>query len=85
MAAASAEAGQASSAFVTLFSSQNAIVERVIGVDMAGFIRLCVLGLTAALGSCAALPVENLALRHQLWVYQRSVKRAKVKPAEEID
>ncbi len=32
----------------------------------------------------AALCAENLALRHQLCVFQRSVKRAKVKPADRL-
>ena len=34
--------------------------------------------------SRAALYAENLALRHQLCVFQRSVKRAKVKPADRL-
>lgn len=32
----------------------------------------------------AGLQAENLALRHQLCVYQRSVKRPKVKPVDRI-
>ncbi len=38
----------------------------------------------SALKSRAALQVENLALRHQLVVLQRSVKRAKIRPADRI-
>lgn len=34
--------------------------------------------------SRAALQAENLALRHQLCVFQRTVKRAKVRPADRI-
>ena len=32
----------------------------------------------------AALQTENLALRHQLCVYQRSIKKPKVQPADRI-
>ena len=51
---------------------------------MTEFIRLCTGFLAAVLKSRAGLQVENLALRHQLCVYQRSVKRPKVKPADRI-
>jgi len=51
---------------------------------MIEFIRLCVGFLAATFRSRAALQTENLALRHQLGVYQRSVKRPKVKPADRI-
>ena len=49
---------------------------------MIEFIRLCVGLLAAAFRSRAALKAENLALRHQLGVYQRSVKRPKVRHAD---
>ena len=51
---------------------------------MTEFIRLCASFLAAAVKSRAALQAENLALRHQLCVLQRSVKRPKVKPADRI-
>lgn len=40
--------------------------------------------ITSMLKSRVALSVENLALRHQLCVFQRSVKRTKVKPADRL-
>ena len=51
---------------------------------MSEFIRLCAGLLAALFRSRAGLQAENLALRHQLCVYQRSVKRPKVKPADRI-
>ena len=48
---------------------------------MIEFIRLCVSFLVSTFRSRATLQAENLALRHQLCVYQRSVKRPKVQPA----
>lgn len=48
------------------------------------FIRLCVGLLTAMAKSRAEIQTENLALRHQLCVYQRSVKRPKVRPSDRI-
>ena len=30
------------------------------------------------------LPAENIALRHQLCIFQRSVKRAKIQPTDRI-
>ena len=51
---------------------------------MIEFIRLCVGFLAATFRSRAALQVENLALRHQLGVYQRSIERPKVQPADRI-
>lgn len=51
---------------------------------MIEFIRLCAGFLVALLKSRAALQTENLALRHQLCVYQRSVKRPKVRSADRI-
>lgn len=40
--------------------------------------------LAAVLKSRARFQAENLALRHQLCVYERSVKRPKVKPADRV-
>jgi len=40
--------------------------------------------ITSIFKSRAALCAENLALRHQLCVFHRSVKRAKVKPADRL-
>ena len=51
---------------------------------MTEFIGLCLGFLAAGLKSRAALQAENLALRHQLCVYQRSVKRPKVRPVDRI-
>ena len=51
---------------------------------MSEFIRLCAGFLAAVVKSRAGLQAENLALRHQLCVYQRSDKRPKVKPADRI-
>jgi putative transposase len=51
---------------------------------MIEFIRMCAGLLTAPVKSRAELQAENLALRHQLCVYQRSVKRPKVRPADRI-
>lgn len=51
---------------------------------MNEIIKLCVNFLAAMFKSRAAIQAENLALRHQLCVYQRSVKRPKVKPADRI-
>jgi len=51
---------------------------------MTELIKLCMGFLAAVLKSRAALQAENLALRHQLCVYRRSVKRPKVKPADRI-
>ena len=51
---------------------------------MIEFIRLCVGFLVAAFKSRMGLQAENLALRHQLCVYQRSVKRPKVQPADRV-
>lgn len=51
---------------------------------MIEFIRLCTGFLASMFRSRAALQAENLALRHQLCVYQRSVKRPKVKRADRI-
>lgn len=57
---------------------------RVIGVDMFEPIRLCVSFLAVTFRPRAALQEENLVLRHQLCVYQRSIKRPKVQPADRI-
>ena len=46
--------------------------------------RLCVSFWAAMFRSRAALQAENLALRHQLCVYQRSIKRPKVHLADRI-
>lgn len=51
---------------------------------MIELIRLFVCFLAAMFRSRAALQAENLALRHQLLVYQRSIKRPKVQPADRI-
>ena len=51
---------------------------------MLELIKLCFGSLASMFRSRAALQAENLALRHQLGVYQRSVKRPKVKPADRI-
>ena len=51
---------------------------------MIEFITLCAGFLFAVFKSSAGLQAENLALRHQLCVYQRSVKRPKVRPADRI-
>ncbi|MCF6284855.1 MAG: integrase core domain-containing protein [Candidatus Hydrogenedentes bacterium] len=40
--------------------------------------------LTSCFKSRASLQAENVALRHQLCVFQRSVRRAKVRPADRI-
>jgi len=47
-------------------------------------IRLCAGFVAAMFRARAALQAENLALRHQLCVYQRSVKRPKVERADRI-
>jgi hypothetical protein len=47
-------------------------------------IRLCVSFLAVTFRPRAALQEENLVLRHQLCVYQRSIKRPKVQPADRI-
>ncbi len=51
---------------------------------MIELIKLCVSFLASTFRSRAALQAENLALRHQLCVYQRSVKRPKVKRADRV-
>ncbi len=51
---------------------------------MIEFVRLWIGVFASTLSSRAALQTENLALRHQLCVYQRSVKRPKVRPADRI-
>lgn len=51
---------------------------------MIEFIRLCAGFVAAMFRSRAALQAENLALRHQLGVYQRSVKRPKVRSADRV-
>ena len=51
---------------------------------MTELIRLCICCLASTFRSRASLQAENLALRHQLCVYQRSIKRPKVKPADRI-
>jgi hypothetical protein len=51
---------------------------------MIELIKVCVSFLAAMFRSRAALQAENLALRHQLCVYQRSIKRPKVRPADRI-
>ncbi len=51
---------------------------------MIEFIRLCAGFVAAMFRSRAALQAENLALRHQLGVYQRSVKRPRVCPADRM-
>ena len=51
---------------------------------MIEFIRLWVGVLASALSSRVALQAEHLALRHHLCVYQRSVKRPKMKRADRI-
>ncbi len=51
---------------------------------MTELAKLCLRLVYSALKSRAALQVENLALRHQRVVLQRSVKRAKIRPADRI-
>ena len=51
---------------------------------MIELIKLCVSFLASTLRSRAALQAENLALRHQLCVYHRSIKRPKVQLADRI-
>jgi len=51
---------------------------------MIEILRLCASFLASTFRFRAALQAENLALRHQLCVYQRSVKRPKVRPADRI-
>lgn len=51
---------------------------------MIEFIRLCAGFVAAMFRSHVALQAENLALRHQLGVYQRSVKRPTVRPADRV-
>ena len=51
---------------------------------MIELIRLCAGILMAVFKSRAGLQAENLALRHQLYVYKRSVKRPGVRPADRI-
>jgi len=75
---------QSSYAFVSLLRSQVIIIGRRIGVDMTEFIKLCAGFVAAVFRSRASLQTENLALRHQLCVYQQSVKRPKVKSADRI-
>jgi len=53
-------------------------------MDVTEFIRLFAGFLPAMFRSRAGLQAENLALRHQLCVYQRSVKRPKVRPVDRI-
>ena len=49
-----------------------------------GVLRIVVLFLQTLLGTRAALAAENLALRHQLGVLQRSVKRPKFSPRDRL-
>lgn len=51
---------------------------------MKEVILLVLMCLASNFKSRAALQAENLALRHELCVFQRSVKRAKVRPADRI-
>ena len=51
---------------------------------MSEFTRLWAGFLVGLFKPRAALQTENLALRHQLCVYQRTVKRPKVKPADRV-
>jgi putative transposase len=51
---------------------------------MIEFVKLWIGVFASTLSSRAALQAENLALRHQLCVYQRSVKRPRVRPADRI-
>ncbi len=51
---------------------------------MLELIRLCLGLLLSAFRSRVFLQTENLALRHQLCVYQRSMRRPKVQPADRI-
>ena len=44
----------------------------------------CLEVLLSGFKSRAALQTENLALRHQLCVYKRSIKRAKVEPTDRV-
>jgi hypothetical protein len=47
-------------------------------------VHLLVLGTTSTFKSRAALQLENLALRHQLTVLRRSVKRPKLNSADRL-
>ena len=49
-----------------------------------GVLRIVVIFLRTLLGTRAALAAENLALRHQLGVLQRSVKRPKFSPRDRL-
>ena len=49
-----------------------------------GILRLILAFLRVLLGSRAALAAENLALRHQLGVLQRSVKRLKLRRCDRV-
>lgn len=51
---------------------------------MIELIRLYVSFMASTFRSRTALQIENLALRHQLGVYQRSIKRPKVQRADRI-
>ena len=51
---------------------------------MIELIKLCVSFLASMFRSRATLRSENLALRHQLSAYQRSIEKPKVQPADRI-
>jgi len=51
---------------------------------MTDFTKLCVSFLASTFRFRAAFQAENLVLRHPLCVYQRSIKRPKVQPADRI-
>jgi hypothetical protein len=51
---------------------------------MKTYLMLGLTWIVSSFKSRVALQTENLALRHQLGVLQRSVKRAKIRPADRV-
>ena len=51
---------------------------------MAGMITLILTGLLHGLRTRSALVLENLALRHQLAVLQRTARRPRLRPSDRV-
>jgi putative transposase len=51
---------------------------------MAGMITLILTGLLRGLSTRSALVLENLALRHQLAVLQRTARRPRLRPSDRV-
>ena len=71
--------------FVTLPASISTLISSSLpGVRMIDSIMIVFRCFTSLLKTRMGLQAENLALRHQLCVLQRSVKRPKIRPADRI-